>query len=244
MSGARRPMDVNLASGKKHWTRDEIETRKRSEASVPKPARLVCPKWLCPEAAKLFRSYARELLASGLPVSRLDSGSLARLCDAEALYAKTADLRDLALEKLRRGASSGHRNDTDAASGGISGHRSASDTANDDVSGCRESADTSGCDAPKLQVAAGAGEPLTSGGEPPDGFHMGLPAGGDSAEDSEQVQAEFTLWMKTMASCEKIARGAANDLGCTISSRCRMVVPKLDTEEDDPLLKLLERRNA
>lgn len=183
MSGARRPMDVNLASGKKHWTRDEIETRKRSEASVPKPVRLVCPKWLCPEAAKLFRSYARELLDSGLPVSRLDTGSLARLCDAEALYAKTADLRDLALDKLRQGETS-------------------------------------------------------------DASNVGSPSGDDPAEDAEQTQAEFTLWMKTMASCEKIARGAANDLGCTISSRCRMVVPKLDTEDDDPLLKLLERRNA
>ena len=101
---------------------------------------------------------AKELLASGLPVSRLDTGTLARMCDAEALYAKAVEKRDRAMEE----------------------------------------------------------------------------------EDGDAL----ALWMKTMGSCEKIARGAANDLGCTVASRCRMVVPKSDTEEDDPLLRLLEVHHA
>lgn len=152
MSGPRRPMAVNLASGSKHWTKDEVEQRQAQEAQVPKPVKLTCPGWLCPEAKKLFRGYAKELLGSTLPVSRLDTGTLARLCDAEALYAKAAEKRDAAFETDDEG---------------------------------------------------------------------------------------FALWMKTMASCEKIARGAANDLGCTISSRCRMVVPKAETdEEENPLERL------
>lgn len=158
MSGARRPMAVNLASGGKHWTKAEIEERQATEASVPKPMKLTCPKWLSPAAAKLFRAYAKELLASGLPVSRLDTGTLARLCDAEAMFAVAAQKRDAAIE-------SGNADD-------------------------------------------------------------------------------FVGWMKTLGTCEKIARGAANDLGCTVASRCKMVVPKLDTEEDDPLTRLLELRNA
>lgn len=158
MSGSRRPMAVNLASGGKHWTKAEIEERTATEASVPKPVKLTCPKWLSPAAAKLFRAYARELISSGLPVSKLDTGTLARLCDAEALFVVAAEKRDAAI------------------------------------------------------------------------------AAGDSSD--------LTLWMKAIGSCEKIARGAANDLGCTISSRCRMIVPKLDTEEDDPLARLLELRHA
>ena len=65
----------------------------------------------------------------------------------------------------------------------------------------------------------------------------------DRALDEEDSES-LALWMKTMASCEKIARGAANDLGCTVASRCRMVVPKMDTDEDDPLIHLLEMRHA
>ena len=152
MSGPRRPMSVNLASGSKHWTKDEVEQRQTQEAQVPKPVKLTCPGWLCPEAKKLFRGYAKELLGSTLPVSRLDTGTLARLCDAEALYAKAAEARDAAF-----------------------------------------------------------------------------------GTDDEG----FVFWLKTTTTCEKIARGAANDLGCTISSRCRMVVPKAETdEEENPLERL------
>lgn len=147
---------MNLEAGGKHWTKDEITQRRETEVVMEKPVRLKCPKWLGPEAAKLFKSYAKELLASPLPVSNLDTGALARLCDAEALYAIAAKKRDEALEN----------------------------------------------------------------------------------EEPEWL----ALWMKTMTSAEKIARGCANDLGCTISSRCRMVVPKAAEEEDDPLERLLMLR--
>lgn len=155
MSGARRPMAVNIAAGGKHWTKAEIESRQASEVQLTKPNRLRCPSWLNSQAARLFRAYSKELLAN-LPVSTLDAGTLARMCDAEALYAKAAALRDQCVEK------------------------------ND--------------------------------------------------------QKGFALWMSTIATCERIARSAANDLGCTITSRCRLVVPQVAECEDDPLDQLLRLR--
>lgn len=145
-------MDVNLASGGKHWTKDEIETRRSTEVQLAKPEKLKVPKWLSAEAAKLYRAYAKLLLAN-LPATNLDAGTLARMCDAEVLYGKAAAKRDEALE------------------------------------------------------------------------------------DDDQEAVAF--WIKAMASAEKIARGSANDLGCTITSRCRMVVPQTQDAEDDPLERLL-----
>lgn len=166
---------MNLAGGGKHWTKDEIETRKNQEAKVPKALKLTCPKWLCPEAAKLFRTYAKELIASTLPVSRLDTGTLARLCDAEFAY----------------GEASRHRNAYLAICSRI------------------------------LETEAVA------------------PGGEGQADAYGTAQEQVAYWTKTMGSLEKVARGAANDLGCTVASRCRMVVPKAEAEEEEnPLEKL------
>ena len=187
-------MAVNLASGGKHWTKAEIEERTATEASVPKPVKLTCPKWLSPAAAKLFRAYAKELISSGLPVSKLDTGTLARLCDAEWSYSEASRQRaaylTIALEVMEQ-----------------------------------EAADRK----------ASALVPLSAG--------YGV-NGENRAKAYALAQEQIAYWTKTAAVCEKIARGAANDLGCTISSRCRMIVPKLDTEEDDPLARLLELRHA
>lgn len=60
-----------------------------------------------------------------------------------------------------------------------------------------------------------------------------------SAGDS----AEAVKWSAVQDKYFKQARNCANDLGLTVTSRCRMVVPqKEDPEADDPFLKLLERR--
>lgn len=150
MSGVRRPMEVNLAGGGKHWTKEQIAERTACEAKVQKPERLKCPAWLNNRAKKLFRAYSAELLAN-LPVSALDVGTLARMCDAEVQYAEAARLRD-------------------------------------------------------------------------------------EAEERE----DYEFWLKALVSYEKIARGCANDLGCTIASRCKMVVPQTKQAEADPLAELME----
>lgn len=150
MSGTRKPMEVNLAAGGKHWTKAQIVERTASEAKVQKPEKLKCPAWLNSNAKKLFKAYARELIAN-LPVSSLDIGTLARMCDAEVQYAEAARLRDEAKER-----------------------------------------------------------------------------------------EDYEFWSKALASYEKIARGCANDLGCTIASRCKLVVPQTKQEEADPLAELME----
>lgn len=63
-----------------------------------------------------------------------------------------------------------------------------------------------------------------------------------SGDDS----GEAVKWSTVQDKYFKQARNCANDLGLTVTSRCRLVVPpKEDPEADDPFLKLLEgRRNA
>lgn len=186
MSGTRRPMDVNLASGGKHWTKAEKEDRKRTEPKVEKPKSLPCPKWLSKEAAKLFRTYAKQLLES-LPVSNLDTGTLARMCDAEWSYAEA------------------------------SRHKSAFLTIAGEI--MAEEADAREC------------QSLSA-----DGAKQDPPV--DRMQTYTACQEQIAYWSKQMSMFEKTARGAANDLGCTITSRCRLVVPQTAPEEADPFEKL------
>lgn len=48
-------------------------------------------------------------------------------------------------------------------------------------------------------------------------------------------------WSRTQNTAFSQCRACAADLGMTITSRCRLVVPKTDSEdEDDPMLRLLD----
>lgn len=48
-------------------------------------------------------------------------------------------------------------------------------------------------------------------------------------------------WSRTQHTAFSQCRACASDLGMTITSRCKLVVPKPDSEdEDDPMLKLLD----
>lgn len=88
MAGSRKPMAVNMAVvGGKHWTKAEKVKRAAEELHLPKPKELKPPKWLSPEAKKLFKAYAKLLLAfpEGI-VSELDTGTLARHCIAEVAF--------------------------------------------------------------------------------------------------------------------------------------------------------------
>ena len=63
----------------------------------------------------------------------------------------------------------------------------------------------------------------------------------DYAEAEEQV----SYWTGQMVKYEKICRGCATELGMTVSSRCRLVVPKTEKHEDaDPLEELRRRFQA
>lgn len=58
-------------------------------------------------------------------------------------------------------------------------------------------------------------------------------------EDAEDVNA----WSKTQDTCFKQARACANDMGLTITSRCRLVLPASSTaEEENPYEKMMRQR--
>lgn len=59
----------------------------------------------------------------------------------------------------------------------------------------------------------------------------------DPAYGTAKEQLDY--WISQMTKLEKICRGCAAELGMTVSSRCRMVVPKVDPKpEEDPLAQL------
>ena len=58
----------------------------------------------------------------------------------------------------------------------------------------------------------------------------------------EEAKTQVDFWSGQMVKFEKIARSCATEMGMTISSRCRLIVPKSDTKESaDPLEELQEK---
>lgn len=55
----------------------------------------------------------------------------------------------------------------------------------------------------------------------------------------EESKSQIDFWTGQMVKFEKMARSSATEMGMTVSSRCRLVVPKSDTKDDsDPLAEL------
>lgn len=58
----------------------------------------------------------------------------------------------------------------------------------------------------------------------------------------EESKKQVDFWISQMRKLEKVARGCATEMGMTVSSRCRLVVPESGTkEETDPLAELQKR---
>lgn len=187
MPGKRRPMAVNMAvvqsGGGKHWTKSEIEDRKSCEVKMPKPKALTPPTWLSDPGKKLFRKYAKQLLAfpAGM-VSTLDTGTLARYCDCELSYAEASKHKSVWMETATRMLA-----DLSASTALV---RSSSDIQ-------------------RLEMAY------------------------------EGAKTQLDFWTGQMVKYEKLARGCATEMGLTITSRCRLVVPESGAEsEEDPLAAL------
>lgn len=49
-------------------------------------------------------------------------------------------------------------------------------------------------------------------------------------------------WTKAQKSYFEQARACANDMGMTITSRCRLVLPDRKDKEENPFLKMMEER--
>lgn len=188
MSGKRRPMDVNMSvvGGGKHWTKQEIQDRQNEEVKMPNPKALTPPQWLSNPAKKLFRKYAKQLLAfpSGI-ISTLDVGTLARYCDCELSYAEASKHKSVWLEISTRRLEALCRLDAVAVT-------------KDDR---------------------------------------------DYVEKAyEEAKTQVDFWAGQMVKFEKMARGCATEMGLTVASRCRLVVPKSEQkQEPDPLEALRQK---
>ena len=98
MAGARKPIKLNLAVGKKHYTKEEIEERLSSEVQ-PVTDGIAAPQYLTPKQKKQFNIIADQLQRIGI-MGETDNDTLARYITAQGLYEQAVkDLR--AMQKKR-----------------------------------------------------------------------------------------------------------------------------------------------
>ena len=84
MAGARQPIDLVIAKGKKHLTKKEIAERKAKEVVVPF-VDVKAPEYLTPKQADKFNDLAYKLVKINL-VTELDVDLLGRYIVAHDLY--------------------------------------------------------------------------------------------------------------------------------------------------------------
>jgi phage terminase small subunit len=60
----------------------------------------------------------------------------------------------------------------------------------------------------------------------------------------DEAKAQMDFWSGQMVKFEKMARSCASEMGMTVSSRCRLVVPRAESRADDNPLAALQRRFA
>lgn len=98
MAGPRQPIELVIAKGKKHLTKDEIQERRSSE---PQPVTdgIAAPSFLTAKQKKEFERLAGQLQKLKI-MGETDCDTLARYVVAQELYTRAVkDLR--AIQKLR-----------------------------------------------------------------------------------------------------------------------------------------------
>lgn len=94
MAGAKKPIQLNLATGGKHWTKDEIKERLSSEVQ-PVTDGIAAPPYLTAKQKKQFNTIADQLQRIGI-MGETDCDTLARYVIAQGLYEQAVkDLRDV-----------------------------------------------------------------------------------------------------------------------------------------------------
>lgn len=58
----------------------------------------------------------------------------------------------------------------------------------------------------------------------------------------QEAEDQAEKWAAQMVKFEKMARSCATEMGMTVSSRCKLVVPKADTPADENPLAILQRK--
>ena len=106
MAGTRKPMKLNLATGGKHWTKDEIKERLSSELQ-PITDGIAAPSYLTSKQKKQFNTIADQLQRLGI-MGETDCDTLARYIIAQGFYEQAVkDLREIQKERPK-GASVGN----------------------------------------------------------------------------------------------------------------------------------------
>jgi P27 family predicted phage terminase small subunit len=82
-------MSIGGASGGKHWTRAEVESRQQATASRERRVTLKPPDWLNEEALKVWKDIKKKLKGIDL-LDNLDTDLLAIYCDAIVHYRESS----------------------------------------------------------------------------------------------------------------------------------------------------------
>lgn len=98
MPGPRQPIELVIAKGKKHLTKNEIEERRRSEVRGLTNG-IAAPSFLTAKQKRQFDVIAGQLLEIGI-MSSTDNDALARYITAQGLYEQAVkDLTKVQKEK-------------------------------------------------------------------------------------------------------------------------------------------------
>ena len=92
MPGPRQPIELVIAKGKKHLTKNEIEERRRSEVRGLTNG-IAAPSFLTAKQKRQFDVIAGQLLEIGI-MSSTDNDAIARYITAQGLYEQA--VKDLA----------------------------------------------------------------------------------------------------------------------------------------------------
>lgn len=103
----REPIELIIAKGKKHLTKEEIETRRNSEIDVSNYTNIKAPGYLSKKQKDEFAEIATKLVDIGI-MSELDEDCLARYLIAKDNYLKFTKLLNIAIKNK---ASKQYKND-------------------------------------------------------------------------------------------------------------------------------------
>lgn len=97
MPKQRQPVDMVIAKGRKHFTKEDIEARRAQELDVPFKD-IEAPAYLTGSLVNEFYDIAYKLLAIGV-MTELDEDSLARYLIAKQHYLKYSNLVTKAIQR-------------------------------------------------------------------------------------------------------------------------------------------------
>ena len=98
MAGARQPIELVIANGKKHLTKEEIESRRASEVA-PCTDDLTAPSYLTAAEKRRFNKLVSQLTKLKI-MGETDTEALARYVTAQGLYEQAVkDLRKLSKDR-------------------------------------------------------------------------------------------------------------------------------------------------